>query len=75
MDIIQGIHKNPKNQKILSEYLKLAHDKAIMALAEGVETKEELDYVMSQGIDLVQGYYFSKPKEKLTSLNLSELIK
>jgi len=30
-------------------------------LAEGVETKYELEMIQSIGVDLVQGYYFAKP--------------
>jgi len=32
-----------------------------MVLAEGVETKEEFEYLMRLGMDLVQGYYVGKP--------------
>ena len=30
-------------------------------VAEGVETKEQLDYLRSKNVDLIQGYYYSKP--------------
>ena len=30
-------------------------------LAEGVETKEQVDYLNSLGLTYFQGYYFSKP--------------
>ena len=30
-------------------------------LAEGVETKEQVDMLRSFGCDIFQGYYFSKP--------------
>ena len=33
----------------------------IKVVAEGVETKEQLDLVRSMGADFFQGYYFSKP--------------
>ena len=33
----------------------------IPILAEGVETKEQLDYLKGIGCELVQGYYFSEP--------------
>ena len=35
-------------------------------LAEGVESKAELDYLVACGINWYQGYYFAKPQlEKL----------
>lgn len=35
-----------------------------MVLAEGIERKEELAFVASNGADLVQGYYFAKPSSE-----------
>jgi diguanylate cyclase (GGDEF)-like protein len=34
----------------------------IQTTAEGVETKEQLDYVTAEGYTLVQGFYFAKPQ-------------
>jgi EAL domain-containing protein (putative c-di-GMP-specific phosphodiesterase class I) len=35
-------------------------------IAEGIETKAELDFLVSSGIRYVQGFYFAKPEfEKL----------
>ncbi|PWM43051.1 MAG: hypothetical protein DBX47_07580 [Clostridiales bacterium] len=33
-------------------------------IAEGVETEEQFEFIKSSGIDLIQGYYFSKPLPK-----------
>ena len=30
-------------------------------VSEGVETKEEMERLSSWGVDMIQGYYFSKP--------------
>ncbi|MEQ2529447.1 EAL domain-containing protein [Bacillaceae bacterium CLA-AA-H227] len=30
-------------------------------IAEGVETKKELDFLLEQNCHLVQGFYFEKP--------------
>ena len=30
-------------------------------IAEGVETKEEVELLGKWGVDMIQGYYFSKP--------------
>ena len=37
----------------------------IQCLAEGVETKEELETVISYGVDLIQGYYTAMPSEQV----------
>lgn len=37
------------------------HEMGLMVLAEGVETEEQADYVRQSGIDLIQGFLYSKP--------------
>ena len=32
-----------------------------MTLAEGIETREELDFLRERGCNLGQGFYFSRP--------------
>lgn len=58
----------------------IAITKAIIALgnslnlkliAEGVETKEQLDFLIQNGCNYIQGYYFSKP---VTAEKIKELL-
>ncbi len=74
MKIIQGIHSNKLKQRKLREYLEISEVRNIRPLAEGIENKEDLKYVMDQGVELVQGYYFAKPSENLVTLDLEKLI-
>lgn len=34
-------------------------------LVEGVETKEQADYLIAQGVDYIQGYYFARPMDEI----------
>ena len=34
-----------------------------IVLAEGVETEDQLNFLITKGCDYIQGYYFSKPLE------------
>ena len=36
---------------------------SIARIIEGVETKEQLEYLTGIGCDMFQGYYFAKPME------------
>lgn len=64
LEIIRDIDKNNLQQAIFEALVSIAKRSNIKVLAEGVETKEELDFVVSRGADFVQGYYFAKPTEK-----------
>ena len=39
----------------------MAHDMGSKVVAEGVEDKEQLEFLQSVGCDMIQGYYFYKP--------------
>ena len=30
-------------------------------VAEGIETKEQVDFLVNENCDLIQGYYYAKP--------------
>ncbi len=46
---------------IVESIISLAHSLGKETIAEGVETKAELDLLTQRGCRLMQGYYFSKP--------------
>ena len=61
--LISSIHEEPKKQHFVTNIIEFAHANGFMALAEGVETAEELRAVIRFGIDLIQGNYTSVPNE------------
>ncbi|MCF2680605.1 EAL domain-containing protein [Faecalicatena contorta] len=61
MQFIQSEMAKPEEQGILRFITELAHWKKFKVVAEGIETKEELDRIRRIGCDYGQGYYFSKP--------------
>lgn len=58
--LITNIHENPQKQHMVKSIIEYAHDNDIVALAEGVESKEELQECVRLGVDLIQGYYTGK---------------
>ncbi|MBR1622857.1 MAG: EAL domain-containing protein, partial [Pseudobutyrivibrio sp.] len=50
-----------KGRKIVNTIITLAKALGMMVIIEGVETKEQVDYLSGTGADYLQGYYFDKP--------------
>ncbi|GGJ00910.1 diguanylate cyclase [Shewanella hanedai] len=55
------IATNESDQAIASSIIELARNLKLNVIAEGVETKAQLEQVFSRGCYVIQGYYFSKP--------------
>ncbi|ACA86495.1 sensor domain-containing phosphodiesterase [Shewanella woodyi] len=63
-----GISK--KQQALVEAITTLSHALELHVIAEGVETKEELQFVKNAGIEAVQGYYFYRPMTKSSLIEL-----
>lgn len=61
MKLIRNIDQDKPRQAIVKNCLNLFHDLNITALAEGIETEQEMRWLQDAGIDLMQGYLFAKP--------------
>lgn len=51
----------PDNKGILKFIMDIARSMGLSVIAEGVETKEQLEYLRKIGCDYAQGYYLAKP--------------
>lgn len=60
--IINGIAVNYFKQEIFKSLANLSKSIGCLTLAEGVETQEEVLCCIEYGADLLQGYFFSRPK-------------
>ena len=72
--ILSGIHENENKQFFVREMIRYAHNNNIKALAEGVETYDELKTVIELGVDLIQGYYTARPNGVIV-LSIDQKIK
>lgn len=61
MGFIRKIGKSAKTEAIIRHTIGMAHDMGAKVVAEGVEEKEQLEFLQSVGCDMIQGYYFYKP--------------
>jgi diguanylate cyclase (GGDEF)-like protein len=55
--------ENYKSRCVVENIINLSHALGIDVVAEGVEEVEQVEYLKKVLCDIVQGYYFSKPKK------------
>ncbi|MBQ8967492.1 MAG: EAL domain-containing protein [Ruminococcus sp.] len=70
MKFLSGFENNPKTRPIIQNIVNLTKELDIISLTEGVETREQYDFLSSINCGRVQGYLFSKPvpEEELRKL-------
>ena len=61
MQFIQSFGQNRKNPVIIKKLVEMAYALGIDTLAEGVETKEQIQFLKEIGCDKLQGFYYSRP--------------
>lgn len=58
---IRDVVVDPSGASVVNSIVDIAHNLRIAAVAEGVETREQLDFLVGCGCDSYQGFFFSKP--------------
>jgi diguanylate cyclase (GGDEF)-like protein len=59
--LINDLDENLESGKIVKTVIGLANNLGLSLVAEGVETKAQLDFLKASRCNYVQGYYFSEP--------------
>ncbi|MDB6142669.1 MAG: hypothetical protein JWP80_1713 [Pseudomonas sp.] len=60
IDFIREVTTNPEDAAIALTIIHLAHSLKLEVIAEGVETQEQLDFLLRNRCDQIQGYLFSR---------------
>ncbi|MBK1642084.1 diguanylate cyclase [Chromatium okenii] len=58
---VRDIVQDPSSAAIITAIINLAHGLNLAAIAEGVETEAQLQFLRAHDCDEMQGYYFSRP--------------
>ncbi|MFJ8064733.1 EAL domain-containing protein [Psychrobacillus sp. NPDC096426] len=58
---VSELMNSEKDAVIVNAIITLAHNLHKEVIAEGVETKEQLEFLKNHQCDITQGYFFSKP--------------
>lgn len=59
---VTDIHQRPEQQEVALSFLAHAREMGTVPLAEGIETKEEYEWLKQAGYVLFQGYYIGRPQ-------------
>ena len=60
---VKDIGKDYKDECIIEKIIELSHLLDLEVVAEGVEEEEQLKFLNEIDCDIIQGYYFSKPRQ------------
>ena len=58
---LESTDDSKKSRYIIEKIVQMAHGLDIRVVCEGVERKEQVDFLRAIECDIVQGYYYSKP--------------
>ncbi|MDG4605017.1 MAG: EAL domain-containing protein, partial [Candidatus Contendobacter sp.] len=58
---VMDIGRDANNEAIVRTIIALAGNLGLAVIAEGVETKAQVDFLLSEGCPQGQGYYYDKP--------------
>jgi diguanylate cyclase (GGDEF)-like protein/PAS domain S-box-containing protein len=58
---VDDVTTNTADAAIALSVISLAHNLNMRVIAEGVETREQVQFLTERGCDEMQGYYFSRP--------------
>lgn len=65
MDLIRDINKDSFKQSLITAMVKFATMTGMRTIAEGIETKEELETIIRLGVHYGQGYFIAKPQAQI----------
>jgi diguanylate cyclase (GGDEF)-like protein/PAS domain S-box-containing protein len=58
---VQDVTHDADDAAIARAIISLGHTLNLRVVAEGVETREQMDFMLQHGCDEIQGYFFSRP--------------
>ena len=69
--LVSGVSEEFHKREICRSLIELSHNIGALSLAEGVETINDALECQELGADILQGFYFSKPQEKILPVDVS----
>ena len=70
-EFLSGFEENPRAQKVIEGAVRMIKTLGVKVVTEGVETREQAEFLRKCGADLAQGYFFSRP---VTAATFEQLL-
>lgn len=71
-EFLAGFEENPRAKKVIQGAIAMIKTLGVKVVTEGVETREQAEFLRDCGADLAQGYFFSRPVTATTFEQLLE---
>ncbi|MBO4981449.1 MAG: EAL domain-containing protein [Lachnospiraceae bacterium] len=68
-ELVHDIHKSKSQRSIVGLMVSYCKEMNHVLIAEGIESKEELECLIQLGVDCGQGFYLAKPKEDFEGIS------
>jgi diguanylate cyclase (GGDEF)-like protein len=59
---VSGLGEEPEDAAIVTAVINMAHALGLVTIADGVETRDQLEQLKGVGCDVGQGFYFARPR-------------
>jgi diguanylate cyclase (GGDEF)-like protein len=59
---VSGLGTDPEDAAIVTAVISMAHALGLVTIADGVESRDQLDQLNALGCDVGQGFYFARPR-------------
>ena len=60
-DMSKAFFTSLRAKRVVKAVVSMVHDMDLKLVAEGIETQDEIDAMHDEGMDYIQGYYYSRP--------------
>lgn len=64
-ELVHDVYKNPLKYAMIKGMVEFSHSSGTLLIAEGIETKKELELLIDLGVQYGQGYYLASPERML----------
>ena len=61
MEFFRGEDVEKRGEIVVKETIQLAKNLNMKIVAEGIERKDQVEFLADQGCDMIQGFYYAKP--------------